>query len=1581
MKEPPHDVMISEEYDSQDLDYLDFLNTKLKDFRGFKTMAFELIQNADDAGAEWIEFDFRDDSLVVSNSAVFRFCAEVGANVCEWIKNEKQNYPCDYHRFRRVAGGGKKKEDGSIGNFGIGFISVYGYTDEPEVRSGSFSWSVNPARDSKERIRRRTSSTETHKTVVSLPWAKDGRSPVRSRLGGTVVSPTDISSYISELIPVLEPSLLFLEKLKEVRVLKNGVLIASAQKSNSTKSNRVKMTGTQLNSKDGYDHEWLLLSGRFDTQATLLRKKYNQTDETIENKRRSTVTLAFLSSENCKLDGSIFAFLPTDVSTGLPFHLNADFYPTSERKQIILAGGSYEQEWNEAALSCASEVLCNASKTLPKALGHNKFFQLLDQVYQLRQHNHFGQFWSSIEANLKESEVVYTVNERWKVPSNTVLRHVDSKERRIAKVYTFLELEPVHEDLKAYRNILLALKAKPIDCELFVKLLTAGIPNDKQDSKDWVNLLKDKFLRQSIYEELTELYEPRKSGQGLLERIRALNIGIGNDGKSHKLADLHLAPVKTRQLFSAIDPTILFANELEMFGTKTEQRWLVPEFTAEAALNHLSKRRFQLKDMDTINRLHVWFLEQQDQLYTRTDLRDKYCALPIFPADGVLKPLRGLLLPSGLNQFSFALKGVITMSGLDQRLRSLWENLGTEQLDWPTQVRMLANYLNSNQPSMQILVQVLSDLSSNLKHFAKDKTAMDFLRMCKCIPCKDGISRTPGEVYFETEITSGLLGNSVSYLSNLVDPADRQLADFLQNNLRVNKTPKPSAIIKYIRELVSRNQPTKQALVEIKKVLEHVTGIWSTCEKEDFIELRSLAWLPASNELLNKHVRWCVPSKVSLANRKILFASQAEFLVWDMGLPNEFVRFLGLSAEPSYAQVVDHLNWCVANDRKDCVDISIYKFLDDFIDQGKSILDRELADTACLILQSGDGTLSWNRGKDLFWVQHHFGKWRKSLPESLKKLADLLNVLGVKSEPTEDDFIEVLLDIGARIGGTNSPLEDEDLAVVRYCLATLNTRFLERGGLLGSLERLKDKRVIPNEKQKRLRSAKGLYFGDKSRLIERCGDLLINDVIPKRRENMELLEKLGVKSLSKVVSRRLMLAEKSVEDSFLTKRMRDRIPLIRRIIEPDKVHDPENWRESILSSIVVYRAAKLQEVLEITELKRQTEVQSVDSFFDAEKSRVYLSSKNEVGMYASLAKELLFAMNSEASPSLRSPVMGVLQANSTQEARQLLDELEFDDVQEGEEIIVATCTETVSMPGVELIDLPSTQDDESENNNTVVIEAEDDEGSFHAPQVETANKSKSAHLPTQLNSEIYDNREQRDDQAGSTPDDGGGTGISKHGKVRTFSTGEQSGPAQPKVFAGGLQNRFARDQRRLDADPMIDAISSGPIKNMERYREKTRELIRCARVEEPPKETRFSWRPTKVWDEKNSYVRIFLSEQYKSEDAQNPGVLCQICNYGFKTAVGHHYFEAPYLVPYTHAKWIDHPGNAICLCANCCAKFQYGSLVCATGDILATVQQLDANDPEPQWVPIVLCGHPTGIKFTQRHIVMLQELLNIDLDT
>ncbi len=95
------------------------LGRVLRDLTGFATLMFELLQNADDAGATTVRIDVGRDALVVVNDAVFSDCGNQDLVPEDCLYLDEFGHRCDFHSFREVASGDKRdRADTTAGSNG-----------------------------------------------------------------------------------------------------------------------------------------------------------------------------------------------------------------------------------------------------------------------------------------------------------------------------------------------------------------------------------------------------------------------------------------------------------------------------------------------------------------------------------------------------------------------------------------------------------------------------------------------------------------------------------------------------------------------------------------------------------------------------------------------------------------------------------------------------------------------------------------------------------------------------------------------------------------------------------------------------------------------------------------------------------------------------------------------------------------------------------------------------------------------------------------------------------------------------------------------------------------------------------------------------------------------------------------------------------------------------------------------------------------------------------------------------------------------------------------------------------------------
>jgi hypothetical protein len=161
---------------------------------------------------------------------------------------------------------------------------------------------------------------------------------------------------------------------------------------------------------------------------------------------------------------------------------------------------------------------------------------------------------------------------------------------------------------------------------------------------------------------------------------------------------------------------------------------------------------------------------------------------------------------------------------------------------------------------------------------------------------------------------------------------------------------------------------------------------------------------------------------------------------------------------------------------------------------------------------------------------------------------------------------------------------------------------------------------------------------------------------------------------------------------------------------------------------------------------------------------------------------------------------------------------------------------------------------------------------------------------------------------------------------------------------------------------------TGEVKDPDRRREKSYEAHKKRLAHEPTPNERRNETMRTILEGPNEQVREYLSQFYDGN--------CQICNKTFPERNGKPFFIANYIVPKKKARFIDTPANALCLCADHFAKWQHGAVE-AEG-IIEQIENFKTEAEDGNSKPvlkIILCSEECEIKFIEKHLLDLQELL------
>ncbi len=1196
-------------YLTQTVNFLGFLAQQLGDLRGITALAHELIQNADDAkdelgdfSATQISFDIRDDSLTVSNNARFR--------------------DIDFERIRNVASGAKRNESGArtTGAFGVGFISVYQVTDSPEIRSTGKHWTIRPEREESKRIEQRydPSLTKEKGTQIRLPWALED-SRVRRELKSPPVNQEDLDAYLEELKNSFPRAILFLKNLETIELRRNGHLVSQVRKEVDEDCILVDWkTDRQM---------WQIFEGRFSEKSSILKSR-NQA--IIDDNRSDRVRLAI--SESVRDQGLLFANLPTEKSTDLPFHIDADFFPNSDRKSIVF-GDAYDprSEWNRTALLTAAHILVDNLIPLRNWFGEDAagYWAVLNSLFLIHNNESHDQgmplhsFWDSLSPRLGGAPIVLSQRGQWLSPDQIRIP-TGEKEQQACLAFRALGIEVVHQSLWQYRNVLtkkdVGVKGFSVK-DIHDALKSRGLVKKPQPPPD---NLQSSTVAQQLWQGVFSIYnntapKQREQAKPLLWEC---SLAPGTDGRWWPCRSAYLADRETYETFSALIPdnvTFLAVEEILFFQD------FCPHFSLKTAIRTLEES--DAEDLQSIwerreldpSRLLSWFESRKSEL--TEFLRNRLARLPIFPSENRLQSLDDVWLPGGYQD----LLGVAELmsSSFIVELGDFLRSLGAKELTFEEYAnRHVADaFAKESKVSIEIKYRLLEILEGRFGEINRNQGLRTRLADTNIIECSDGTFRKPSETYFRKREVENVLGAHVWYAKGRT---------VLNRWLGVESLPRVADVVRVI-ELTVSAPPGQDARLDMQKKLEALAEVWRLLNAEEQNQLgllRQKDWIPAEQDT-NK---WYKPTVLYDTINKELFQSQVIFI--DIGdIPRvrieDLLNFLEVKISPEPHHVVEHLIWSARN--RKAPPLGIYDWLN------KNCVKEDLVplrNEACL----------WANGNyrlplHTFWKEHQFGRFRVQLGPDLQSYRNLLQALEIRETPEAADAVEVLKEMSRDATG---PLFPEDAEVVLQCWLVLSKAF-QRGSLsnieLSSM--LGETPCISNDKGLLMRPS-WMFFEDLPGLLEKFPNQLRGNCIQRTEKVWEAMAAAGVRLLSTAVRGRVAEQISHREDQELKRRLAERQRLLAAILVGLNTRFPEeNGVQQ--NEIGLFSTEKLTVSWELTAfgIRESTPPEPAQAIFDNEEMAIYFSKESD-GSYpwSAIARELAFAyapsvMMAAISPGLR----------------------------------------------------------------------------------------------------------------------------------------------------------------------------------------------------------------------------------------------------------------------------------------------------------------------------------------------------------
>lgn len=1188
------------------LDYgVDIFGTiaeKLNSLSGFPAMAKELVQNADDEESEYINFDFRDNGLYVTNASVFD--------------------DDDFKRIINIASRGKETEPNKTGAFGIGFISVYQVTDHPELQSAGKRYIFLPEEKAVELL---DSKINDH-TEFFLPWAFDPKSIVRTELKREAIDKNDIPRFAQELVSASPDILLFLRNLRKIRVLKNRLL------------------DTEL-IRDDADLPLRIITQMKEGKPAIIRKWFAYEElfvapEAAELNKEPKVGIAFpIFPNNIENNGILYDFLPTGLYTGYKFHINGDFFPTPDRKNIIIEGDRPRVDWN-------SKVINATGKFLIKCIIDLKQRVSVEELYEFFPAHDFSNknlpileaIKRTFYASAKEQEIVPDGLNEWHKPDGIYL--LSLRDDNVRRVLEDIGIPIVNSKLRSSWPILQAgLGTRSLD----IGTLTKFIQNIGIKAGTFQINAPKPFNTIEGLSNLLLFVQDRMNTPGedkLLNNFSQLAICPDRKGRLDQFVKLKLITPTIEKVLLKPDGIPFVDASLQAQCKETLLR-LTSEYGWQDVIDFFSTKTSQeITQMDKANVvdlmvLYDYLADHEQPILKEYHYCEKLKNTCIFMTNKQFKPLSGLCL-SGNYKDPMGLDIIIADYILTDKAKGFLKKLGVKSLDFPTYVTKYAPLYFQSEPLWRTedkRLELTEEIRRNFSLITDNKDARNLLKTLKMIPCCDNQFHAPKEIYLKSELLDIVLAKNYLYPDG--QRIGKNLAEWNEwlKLLDVSDSPKPEDVIRRTRELAAKwSSENVQAIEQLFYYFCDIFNQDNFSDEKKYEQLKYIAWLPVEDD----KDRYYLPPEVFLPFNKHLFYSQAKFVPFNQRakMRGRFLGYVEIGNYPSFSSIVKHLQWLAGQNIAPHFDI--YRVLNDRYDEIPEETIAFLRHSNCVFIE-GKGYC--NAG-DCFWGNHPFGVYRQKASDQLRNYYNILKRIGVEEEPQLEDYLEVLVDISDMFGNGNNPLDEDTKKVAKTIYSFLSQHMSEISeDWLNELS----KRKVVLDRSGLLRIPGYMFFEDKGIMVDIFRERLKAELIDKESDTWQLLERLGVRHLSKAIQPADFKPSSDRSPSYDDiELIRSRKPAIMTIVETQRKDFNDGWDMASLDSLEVYEAAKLSVKYEVRMDSRSiySDDRPERSFYDRDVNRLYVSQDctGQDRTYE-IARNLAAILNPQIDPCHVLPVL------------------------------------------------------------------------------------------------------------------------------------------------------------------------------------------------------------------------------------------------------------------------------------------------------------------------------------------------------
>lgn len=569
-------------------------------------------------------------------------------------------------------------------------------------------------------------------------------------------------------------------------------------------------------------------------------------------------------------------------------------------------------------------------------------------------------------------------------------------------------------------------------------------------------------------------------------------------------------------------------------------------------------------------------------------------------------------------------------------------------------------------------LKLIEELNEQFLRIEDDLDIIEILKNTEFIHCQDNQFHHVDEnnLFFKSDEIKNFFGND--YLHPKFHDVEKYT--HLLNKIGLKKELKPSEIVNHVINLTGNDNIDTHLIKKLKNIFTYINKHWSNFQdKNEFEKLSDIEWLPAVNDDFRLY-KPSNPNFYTLDTEMFLcmYDEDTIYLDFNKKIKQGFVDALKLKNIPEISTQMICLNLKFASGVQKHIDestkiyIELNRRLKDRRYDQEIYLISELKLFPSIYIKYKNETPRYFKPTDIFVKDCHKKYGREYIDYLEPKLIDncdgLIEFLGILEEPDGDKLKDILEKIDKKYENKGYLISlNDDKKIIENCLEQLNqstNTFSQK--FISELRRV---HIFCNSKNE-LISPEETIIDDSPILSKEFEDQLGNHFLKYQSEKYDLIKKLNIERLSKIINKELEvkpeLNQLKKEDN-LTNKLHSLSKLMPRIKAEKGILDKSKWSDFDPNFVVyIFDKIRIRRYIKFGNTNYNSNNKNIQCYVERRNGKlVEMYVQNSNYNMKSIVQEIVEEIHPEFSNDFKIVIDSLLKKESYLEMDQMLTDFDY----------------------------------------------------------------------------------------------------------------------------------------------------------------------------------------------------------------------------------------------------------------------------------------------------------------------------------